>query len=331
MAMNARRGALVASALLTVSLASGVAGAADIEDLRRRAQTLGDRVTELESELARLTARETSLKQRMDHASAAIGVLELEKHELDARYSAARERFVARAVEAYKDGATSDVEMLLGARTVSQLLTLAEAQVRAADKDSLFLEELEAARVDADLKQERIDLGKQEIVEAHVLIDAVVTEAQAKVDERSALLKGIVEEIADLEAQARAAAASASRPTAALLRLLAPSGPAPDIPDGFAGTGVSFQGVASWYGPGFEGNHTASGDVFDSDLYTAASRDLPLGTWLFVTYGGRGVVVLVNDRGPYIDDRVIDLSRAAAEAIGISGLGWIEAELLIKT
>jgi rare lipoprotein A len=51
---------------------------------------------------------------------------------------------------------------------------------------------------------------------------------------------------------------------------------------------------------------------------------------LFVTHGSRGVVVLVNDRGPYIDDRVLDLSQAAAEAIDITGLGWIEAELLIK-
>ncbi len=89
-------------------------------------------------------------------------------------------------------------------------------------------------------------------------------------------------------------------------------------------------GLASWYGPGFEGNPTANGDIFDPDLFTAASRDLPFGTWLFVTHNGRGVVVLVNDRGPYIDDRVLDLSQAAAEAIGITGLGWIEAEILLK-
>jgi rare lipoprotein A (peptidoglycan hydrolase) len=151
------------------------------------------------------------------------------------------------------------------------------------------------------------------------------------VDERQAVLDEIVADIEALEEQARLAAASAARPSEALLRLLAPSGPAPDIPKGFAGTGVSFEGVASWYGPGFEGNNTASGDVFDPDLYTAASRDLPLGTWLFVTYGGRGVVVLINDRGPYVGDRVLDLSRAAAEAIGISGLGWVRAELLIQT
>src|SRR5206468_1667293 len=104
----------------------------------------------------------------------------------------------------------------------------------------------------------------------------------------------------------------------------------PDIPDGFASTGVSFEGIASWYGPGFEGRPTASGQIFDSNLYTAASRDLPLGTWLYVSHGAKGVVVLVNDRGPYVDNRVLDLSRAAAAAIGISGLGWVKAEILVK-
>jgi rare lipoprotein A len=80
-----------------------------------------------------------------------------------------------------------------------------------------------------------------------------------------------------------------------------------------------------------EGNPTASGQIFDPDLYTAASRDLPLGSWLYVTHAGRGVVVRVNDRGPYVGDRVVDLSRAAARSIGITGLGWVSCEVLVRT
>ena len=99
----------------------------------------------------------------------------------------------------------------------------------------------------------------------------------------------------------------------AFLDLLQPSGPSAGIPDGFVGTGVTFEGIASWYGPGFEGNHTASGDIFDSALFTAASKTLPLGTWLYVEHHGRGVVVFVNDRGPYVEDRILDLSEAAAK------------------
>jgi rare lipoprotein A len=93
---------------------------------------------------------------------------------------------------------------------------------------------------------------------------------------------------------------------------------------------VAFEGVASWYGPGFEGNHTANGDIFDPSLFTAASKELPLGSWLYVQHQGKGVVVYVNDRGPYVDDRVLDLSQAAAETIGITGLGWIRATIIIK-
>ena len=109
------------------------------------------------------------------------------------------------------------------------------------------------------------------------------------------------------------------------------SGPSNGIPEGFATTGVSFEGIASWYGPGFEGNPTASGQIFDPSLYTVASKELPLGTWLYVEHAGRGVVVLVNDRGPYVGDRILELSAPAARAIGISGLGWVRAEIIIRT
>ena len=74
--------------------------------------------------------------------------------------------------------------------------------------------------------------------------------------------------------------------------------------------------VSSWYGPGFEGNATASGEVFKADGHTAAHPNLPFGTELLVTYGGRQAVVRVTDRGPYADGRSLDLSRAAAEKRG---------------
>ena len=79
--------------------------------------------------------------------------------------------------------------------------------------------------------------------------------------------------------------------------------------------------VSSWYGPGFEGNATASGEVFASDGHTAAHPSLPFGTELLVTYGGRQAVVRVTDRGPYADGRGLDLSRAAAEKVGLTGAG----------
>lgn len=78
-------------------------------------------------------------------------------------------------------------------------------------------------------------------------------------------------------------------------------------------------GLASWYGPGFHGRTTASGERFDQNDLTAAHRKLPLGTEVKVTnlQNGRSIVVEINDRGPYIDGRVIDVSKAAARRLGI--------------
>src|SRR5918998_2923959 len=79
--------------------------------------------------------------------------------------------------------------------------------------------------------------------------------------------------------------------------------------------------VSSCYGPGFEGNATASGEVFTADGHTAAHPNLPFGTELLVTYGGRQAVVRVTDRGPYAHGRGMDVSRAAADKIGLTGAG----------
>ncbi|HZU75786.1 MAG TPA: septal ring lytic transglycosylase RlpA family protein, partial [Dehalococcoidia bacterium] len=82
-------------------------------------------------------------------------------------------------------------------------------------------------------------------------------------------------------------------------------------------------GVASWYGPGFNGKHTASGEVYNQEDLTAASTTLPLGTRALVTNleNGRSVEVRINDRGPFVKARSIDLSHGAALALGIVNPG----------
>jgi rare lipoprotein A len=87
--------------------------------------------------------------------------------------------------------------------------------------------------------------------------------------------------------------------------------------------------LASYYGPGFEGQLTASGEVFDSHELTAASRTLPFGTRLLVRYRDRIVVVRVNDRGPYVDGRDLDLSEGAAAALGTHEVGVARVEVVI--
>src|SRR4051812_11265699 len=89
-------------------------------------------------------------------------------------------------------------------------------------------------------------------------------------------------------------------------------------------------GVASWYGPGFHGRRTASGERFDQNELTAAHRQLPLGSEVKVTNleNGRSITVAINDRGPYVGGRVINLSKAAAQRLGIveDGLAKVRIE-----
>ena len=93
--------------------------------------------------------------------------------------------------------------------------------------------------------------------------------------------------------------------------------------------GHSFAGVASFYG-NESGSKTASGQRFNQNAMTCAHRSLPFGTKLRVTHGGQSVVVTVNDRGPFIKGRVLDLSTGAARAIGLTGagVGHVTAEVV---
>ena len=87
-----------------------------------------------------------------------------------------------------------------------------------------------------------------------------------------------------------------------------------------SGSGRSFSGMASYYG-NESGSKTASGQRFNQNAMTAAHRTLPFGTRLRVTHGDRSVVVTINDRGPFVRGRVLDLSTGAARAVGLTGAG----------
>src|SRR4051794_26830097 len=88
-------------------------------------------------------------------------------------------------------------------------------------------------------------------------------------------------------------------------------------------SGPSQTGIASWYGPGFHGKTTASGQTYDQHDHTAAHRTLPLGTRVRVTNldNGKSTEVTIIDRGPFAKNRIIDLSEAAAEDLGMIGKG----------
>lgn len=120
------------------------------------------------------------------------------------------------------------------------------------------------------------------------------------------------------------------RPAVAAVCLFAMA-PIASAHDG-AATKQTLVGVASWYGPGFQGRQTANGETFDMNDLTAAHRTLPFGTRVRVTNEATdaSVVVRINDRGPFAHNRVIDLSKEAATDIGIvsNGVGRVKIEVL---
>jgi len=106
------------------------------------------------------------------------------------------------------------------------------------------------------------------------------------------------------------------------------------LPKGQADLDVSIKerGIASWYGEDFHGWMTANGEIYDMEAFTAAHRTLPLGTWVLVTNveNGRQVRVRVNDRGPYLYGRVLDLSLAGARMLDMvdSGVAAVQIEVV---
>jgi len=106
----------------------------------------------------------------------------------------------------------------------------------------------------------------------------------------------------------------------------APNAPADNI---IARVVRVISGIASWYGPGLHGNRSASGEIFDQNALTAAHLTLPFGTQVRVTNlsNGQSVVVRINDRGPFTGNRVIDISKAAAQRIGMTGAGITPVKL----
>ncbi|TVQ21986.1 MAG: septal ring lytic transglycosylase RlpA family protein [Spirochaetaceae bacterium] len=119
-------------------------------------------------------------------------------------------------------------------------------------------------------------------------------------------------------------------PVAALLAIAALAAFAP-APVSAEGSGHELSGYASWYGGKFQGRLTANGERFDTNELTAAHRTLAFNTVVEVRHlaNGRRVRVRINDRGPFVDGRVIDLSRAAADAIGMTGEGIARVEITV--
>jgi rare lipoprotein A len=200
-------------------------------------------------------------------------------------------------------------------RQVTALQRQAEAfRKRLMAKARVVLDEEEAAR--------------QLYLQAKAIADAEhLAQVQAELEAQRAALDGVSTQVTlSLTPAQTARAKRALENQAPVVALLERSGNA--IPEGYVSTGQTMSGTASWYGPGFVGRPTASGAPYDPERLTCANKELPLGTVIHVTANGLAVNCLVNDRGPYVGDRILDMSRAGSRALGYSGLAEVTIEVL---
>jgi len=200
-------------------------------------------------------------------------------------------------------------------------------------------------RTEARAARQAIERERGRLLRREVELASIRSALETKLARAQALARAVGLKVAELERQQRRLLQASRRgldrqnhallgdPDADLEELLALLGPDGGrgcaIPSALRMTDQSFSGLASWYGWEFAGRPTASGAIYDPRLFTAAHKTLPLNSFVRVRRGDRCAVVLVNDRGPYIDGRVIDLSLAAADYLGV-GVTHVEVDILAR-
>lgn len=278
----------------------------------------------LRSQRSALVARIAGLTDDATRAQA-LAAAAAERRALAQLAAEEARRDVARhAVDAYVDGVQSS--------EVEQLRTKGFADIAATTDRYLFavLEDTKAkAQAEEDAAEAAVDEARRTTTELQQLRDRLeqTISDREEADRAAAEARRLATPATKLTTRPRFA--RSTRVQGALLGSL-PFGVVDGIPAGLVATGQVVAGPASWYGPGFDGRPTASGAIFDQEAFTVASKELPLGTILLITYGGRSVLVLVNDRGPYVAGRVLDLSHGVAAALGTvhAGVARVTAQVL---
>lgn len=309
------RRALAVLLLCGASLAPSTAAAAE---------TKGPSLGDLRAQRGELLARIASLTDRAQQAEVHVAAARRWQAETARQAAEVRDRFAGHAVSAYVDGVAETEEEQLRRKAFTAVVARA---------DRRMLEELKRGQAVSVAAQRQALAAAEEAERATAVLETTRQELEKTIAERTAA------EAAAAAARQRAVVAAKSvrggtrtvRSTLSQGQLMGryPFGPVAGIPAGLVPTGQVVEGKASWYGPGFDGRQTASGAIYDQEGWTVAHRTLPLGTMLVVSRGDRSVLVLVNDRGPYVGGRVLDLSHGVARALGTVQAGVAHVRAVI--
>lgn len=348
--MGLRRAvAVFTAALVTAAPAYAADPVGPAGDPRSGVRSSERKIAELELRLSRLLSEMAAVEQQFDGASGRYGASYLEAQVAEARADEARRAFNFRARQAYKrGGGIPQASLLLGVETLPQLLSVARYLGSSMRADELAYQRLVEATHAVEGRREVLSTERRDLTEASARLEAIRAEIQTALGSEQQVLAGAKSELARLEAQRRARVAGSGtvspgvearraarqveldKKLAVVLAWYAPGyGPEPFMPPQFRPTGIVTTGLSSWYGPGFDGRRAASGCTYRMTQLTAASVVLPFGTFLKVSMGAKSVIVVITDRGPYVPGRVLDLSLAAAQAIGLTGVKQVRMEIVV--
>lgn len=331
-----------------VVLPGGPARADDLDAIRNQLASANAQTARVLNELKSLDSRIFGVNNSIAKDEREVGQTEsrirsAEAHirEIDGQIATVRKSANVRAVRMYKNGPSSILAPLFTSTTLTDLSKLGMFWESLAEKDTKTLDEAVRLRTQRDEQKAALATTVKNLEARVKSLDAQRASLKMSREQRTKSLQDLkvaIQAAMDAEKKVLAArAAAVKKPTpgpctpglpardqrlASLLGWISPARMGP--------TGVITTGDASWYGPGFDGCRSASGATFRAAQLTAASISLPIGTFLKVSNGGRSVTVVITDRGPYAAGRVLDLSQAAAQAIGL-GAGAVSMEILLPT
>ncbi|MDT8433323.1 MAG: RlpA-like double-psi beta-barrel domain-containing protein [Anaerosomatales bacterium] len=307
-------------------------------------QRATDRVLELEQTIEDQRAERIAIEERIAVTNLRIIAQQEEVNEARRALLAAQEAYRTRMVSMYKSRVADPVSVLLSSQNMADFYSRIFMLARIAQRDRRAYLDANVAAAEAQFQAAYLDDLKAQDVALRQLQRITLDGLDAALAEQRTLVERLTEEaLRKLEARRAAIARTrkewreSSVPLDDVVRFVpAVVGPYEGVtylasehhPRRYRTLGRSTSAYCSWYGNEFHGRLSACGQVYNQNDFTCASRTLPFGTRLALTRGDRRIIVVVTDRGPFIAGRDLDLSRAAARALGFSGLATVEVEFV---
>ena len=284
-----------------------------------QARRLESEIAGLEKQLARTQRDWITISQQLQEVEQSIVNCYMQIDAAETEVENAKRKLNDKLIYLYIEGRRDALVKLFGSRDVSDFVTKLDYLLHIASSEAGAFGELKTKRYKLMKYQDQLIVFKQK--EAKLARSQDTTAIESIIAQKRNELAEVNGSIIANELPAtQNAAATDFSPNRVY-----------EQPDEncFIRTGQMLSGYSTWYGNEFHGRPTASGEIFNQYAFTCAHKTLPFGTWLRVTFRERSVIVKVNDRGPFVKGRMLDLSRGAAEVIGLSGVQWIDCEIVV--